>query len=95
MLGFGLMAMVPAYFALQLVLLMRLSRGWRIAAALPLVVMVPVVVVSISDFLLGSNLWPIFIILLAPPAFLYLLVIAGLERREKRAAEEQTSLSIR
>jgi hypothetical protein len=38
--------------------------------------MVPVVLHALLAFLAGSNLWPIFLILAAPLAFLYLVGLA-------------------
>ena len=65
-----------AYFFLQLFMAMRYRRGWRLAAMAPLVVMVPILIHVVLAFLAGSNLWPILIVLVAPLAFIYLLIVA-------------------
>ena len=47
------------------------AGGWRVAALLPLLVVIPVVVVTIRDLQQGSNLWPLLLIFLAPVLLLY------------------------
>jgi hypothetical protein len=66
---------VMAYPALQIFLLVRPLDGSRAAVALPLFVMVPVFVITISGLLQQSNLWPLFLLLTSPVAFLYLLIV--------------------
>lgn len=66
-----------AYFFLQLFMGLRYRGRWLIAAMVPLVVMVPIVIHAALAFLAGSNLWPILIVLVAPLAFLYLLAVAA------------------
>jgi hypothetical protein len=66
----------PAYFFLQYFTLARYRGGWRIAALVPLVVMVPIVGQAILAFLAGSNLWPRLLILVSPIAFFYLVAVA-------------------
>lgn len=65
-----------AYFFLQLFMAMRYRGGWFIAAVAPLVVMVPILIHAVLALLSGSNLWPILIVLVAPIAFIYLLIVA-------------------
>jgi hypothetical protein len=67
---------VPAYFFLQYFTARRYRGSWLIAALVPLLVMVPVVLHALLAFLAGSNLWPIFLILVTPLAFLYLVGLA-------------------
>jgi hypothetical protein len=67
------LVLVPAYFFLQYFTAMRYRGGWRIAALVPLVIMVPVVGHAVLAFLGGSNLWPLLLFLTAPFAFLYLV----------------------
>ena len=51
-------------------------RGlWRIMAGLPLPVMAFIVVVTVIGFMDGANLAPLLFILVAPPAWLYLLLL--------------------
>jgi hypothetical protein len=72
--------MVPGYFLLQPFAIWRTRGRWRWAAAAPLVPMGAVVLYTIFAFLAGSNLFPLFLIFLAPPAFLYLVVLVLLAR---------------
>ncbi len=79
---FLLMWTVPGYPALQIYALSRL-RGWRRrAAALPLVVMIPVYFYCCHALAQESNLWPLGMIFLSPPAFLYVLIVWLLSRRK-------------
>jgi hypothetical protein len=79
-----IMLMLPAYCLLQIVLPLVWKGRWRLAAMLPLALMVPAFVVSLFALAAGSNLWPIWMILLAPLAFLYLAVL-GIARFFVRA----------
>jgi hypothetical protein len=64
--------MVPGYFVLQAWLLYRLRGGWRVAAMVPLIPFVPLLIHALFAFAMGSNLWPLLLILFAPFGFLYL-----------------------
>lgn len=66
-------ASIPAYACLQLFMMLRYSGGWRIAAGLPLVGMIPLALYTLAALLMGSNLWPLMLLFLTPPAFLYLV----------------------
>ena len=77
---------VPAYIVLQLILLLRYSGGWRIAAALPLIGMVPLLIYTLFALVMGSNLWPLMAIFLTPFAFFYLLAVLALRRFGSGAA---------
>jgi hypothetical protein len=77
---------VPAYIVLQLILLLRYSGGWRIAAALPLIGMVPLLIYTLFALVMGSNLWPLMAIFLTPFAFFYLLAVLALRRLGSGAA---------
>jgi hypothetical protein len=59
----------------------QMRRGWRVAALLPLLVVIPVVVVTIRGLQQGSNLWPIYLIVLAPVVLLYHIVLRFLHAR--------------
>lgn len=73
-----LVVATPGYLLLQ-VLLARWWRGrWRVAALLPLLVMVPAYVFCIIALLAGSNLWPLVVLFLSPVAFAWLLVLLPL-----------------
>ena len=63
---------VPAYIVVPL----RLSGFGRIAAALPLVVMVPILIVSVGALLQESNLWFLFLYFTSPVALLYVVIVA-------------------
>lgn len=77
---------IPAYFILQIVLLWRMRNGWRKAAAVPVAPMVAVVAYTIYAFLDGSNLFPLVLIFTAPLALIYLLVILGVKRLNRKPA---------
>jgi hypothetical protein len=66
-------ASIPAYLCLQLLMVFRYSGGWRLLAGLPLVVMIPLALYTLAALAMGSNLWPLMMLFLAPPAFLYLV----------------------
>jgi hypothetical protein len=67
---------LPAYALLQVLLIVILRGRWRRRAMLPLLVMLGALLFSILALLAGSNLWPIWMILLAPLALVYLIVLA-------------------
>jgi hypothetical protein len=67
--------MVPGYFIAQALSTFFLRGGWRKAALVPLILMVPVVAITIFAALAGSNLAPIYLIFIAPFAMIYLLVL--------------------
>lgn len=69
----------PAYLALQCYTLIRWRRGWRIAAAFPLLLMVPVIVITINAFVHESNVWPI-LLLVGSPVGLAILIILSIAR---------------
>jgi hypothetical protein len=66
----------PAYFFLQLLMAIRYRSRWRIAALVPLLVMVPLAVHGGLAYAAGAEAWPLLLVLAAPPAFLYLLMVA-------------------
>lgn len=77
---FGMLAMlamlsVPGYFVLQVWLARSWSGGWRLASLLPLAVMLPVGLHALFALLAGSNIWPLLVILTAPLACLFLVVL--------------------
>lgn len=65
------------YFVLQPWTLMRFNGGWRLAALVPLVAAVPLMLHALLALAAGSNLWPLLLILSLPVATLYLAVLAG------------------
>ena len=66
----------PMYLFLQLLMAVRYRGGWRLAALAPLVVMVPLAVHAGVVYATGSAAWPVLLYLAAPPACLYLLLVA-------------------
>ena len=76
LLGFFAMISVPGYFVLQILFGLRWSGWWRIAALIPLAIMLPAIGHAVFALSAGSNIWPIVMILTAPIGFLYLLVAA-------------------
>ena len=67
---------VPGYFVLQAALTFWTSHGWRIASLVPACAMVPILVSTVIAFAAQSNLWPIPLILAAPVACLYLILLS-------------------
>lgn len=66
---------VPAYLVVQVVAITRTAGGMRLAAALPLVVMLPLFVYTAVAFAQESNLWPLGLLFLSPAALVYVTVI--------------------
>ncbi len=66
---------VVAYVVVQIVVLLRSSGRSRIAAALPLVVMVPIFVLTIVAEVQENNLWPLFLLFASPVALLYVVIV--------------------
>jgi hypothetical protein len=67
---------VPGYFLLQAALT-RGTSGWRRKATLvPAVIMVPILAYTVLAFAAQSNLWPLLMLLTAPLAFAYLVVLS-------------------
>jgi hypothetical protein len=71
-------ACLPAYWVLQVRMARSSTGGWRIAALLPLIAMVPLVGFTAFAFATGANLWPLLLILASPVAVGYLVVLAVL-----------------
>ena len=70
----NIMAPVLAYFVFQIRALIKLRGGRRLFAAVPLLFMIPILVISVEDLLKGSNLWPIFLIVASPVACVWLWI---------------------
>ena len=75
--GLLLILALPGYFILQLRMVWRYRGGWLIAALVPLAAMVPLIVYSGAALSDGANLWPLLLILAAPFAFVYLLIVGA------------------
>ena len=85
LLGLVMMLSVPGYIAAQVWSLKRLEGGWRTAAWVPAFVMGAALAFSLFALSRGSNLWPIWLILLAPLALIWLAVLMLLNRSTARA----------
>ena len=66
---------VPAYFVLQPWAAIRLKRGWKVAALVPLMFAIPAVAWSLCALSQGSNLWPLVFIFFTPLGTLYLVIL--------------------
>ena len=77
---------VPAYVIIQFLALAWSSRGTRLAAGLPLVVMVPVFAFTIVGLVQESNLWPLLMLFASPVALVYVAVAASLAWRAGKPA---------
>ena len=75
--GFG---SAIAYLPLQIYACPHWRGGWRIAAFVPLLLMVPVFVITGIALAQESNLWPIFLIFLAPVGTAYLVILFVIRR---------------
>ena len=73
LLGFG---SALAYVPLQIYAGYKWQGGWRIAALMPLLLMVPIFVVTARAFAEESNLWPILLLFASPIATIYLVLLS-------------------
>jgi hypothetical protein len=71
---------VPGYVIVQITLLRRYRDGWRLAAAVPVVPMVGVLIYTAYALFAGSNLFPLVLIFTSPFALLYLLGVVTVRR---------------
>jgi hypothetical protein len=65
----------PAYFFLQILMAIRYRGRWRLAALAPLLVMVPLAVHAGLAYAAGAPGWLPLLVLAAPLAFAYLLLV--------------------
>ena len=75
---------IPIYIIVQIVVLWRWRGGWRIAAAVPAVPMLGVLLHAIFAFFAGSNLFPLFLLFFCLPALIYLLILVVLRRLRRQ-----------
>jgi hypothetical protein len=66
---------IPGYFVLQAALTFGTSGGWRKATLVPAVIMAAVLAYTVLALAAQSNLWPLLLLLSAPLACLYLVVL--------------------
>ncbi len=71
---------IVGYPLLQVWAVVRMKRVWRWLSVLPLLIMVPVLAVTFVGLAQKSNLWPIFLILTAPFALVYLALLLIVHR---------------
>jgi hypothetical protein len=76
--GFG---SAVAYLPLQLYTLIRLQGMWRTVALVPILLMLPVFVVTANAYASESNLWPILLIFALPIATGYLVAVLIFSRK--------------
>ena len=75
------------YLAMQVLVLIRFKGGWRVAALLPLPIMAYVLLLTVRAYSADSNLWPIYLIIVSIPAFVFLLILFLVERYTRGKAE--------
>ena len=78
---------VVGYLIAQGYTLVAWCRGWRMVAMVPLVVMVPVSVLTVQEYRQQSNLWPILMLFASPPALLYLILLVVIRTTKKKSPE--------
>jgi hypothetical protein len=83
-LGSAILASVPIYVLLQILLAFIWRGGWRIAALVPLIVVVPALALTAYGALHESNLAPLPFIAVSPLALAYLLVAAAVHAVESK-----------
>jgi hypothetical protein len=66
----------PAYFFLQLLMLMRYRHRWLLLSLVPLIFMLPLATLAGLAFAVGSPAWPLQLMLASPVAFIYLVGLA-------------------
>lgn len=69
----------PAYFFLQILMAARYRGRWRALALVPLILMVPLAIHAGFAYAAGSAAWPTVLVLAAPIAFGYLLVVGAVK----------------
>jgi len=77
LIGFG---SALAYIPLQLYAAIRWQGVWRIVALVPILLMIPIFVVTALAFAQQSNLWPILLIFAAPLGTGYLVILMVIRR---------------
>ena len=75
---------VPAYVILLVLELVRSTGKTRVAAGLPLVVMIPVFAMTIVGLVQESKLWPLLLLFASPLALVYVAAFALVVRRTSK-----------
>jgi O-antigen ligase len=86
----GIYGGILGYPILQFLAIKRMRGGWRVLALLPLLIMIPVLVVTFLGLSRGSNLWPIILIFVAPIVFAYLIILFFAHAAVQRKRHEKT-----
>jgi hypothetical protein len=76
----NLFSPVLLYIFLQTWALIKLRGQRRVFAAVPLLLMIPTIIFSLQLLSQGSNLWPLYLILVSPFACLWLWIAFKLQR---------------
>jgi hypothetical protein len=76
---------VPGYVLLQAFALWRRRDRGKRAELVPLLVMAPTFAFSALAYWHEANLWPVWLLLLCPPAVLYLAIVLVARSRSERA----------
>jgi len=87
----GIYGGIFGYPVLQVLAIVRLRGGWRILAFLPLVVMTPVLIVTFVGFHQDSNLWPLYLIFVAPVILAYLIILLVAHAAVRRSSQSGSS----
>ena len=69
----------PAYLFLQVIMAIRYRGRWRLAGLGPLLIMLPLAIEAGLAYAAGVPGWPTLVVVTAPVACLYLLVLAVLK----------------
>jgi len=70
-----LWALFISYPILQVLIVLKTNKWWRIFSILPLLPMAYVIFITIIGYNQSSNLWPIIYLFTAPIAILYLVIL--------------------
>jgi hypothetical protein len=84
--GIAIMASVPAYLVVQIWLAREWRGGWRIAALVPLIIMLPALALTVYATSQGSNLGPLALIMASPLSLLYLVIALCVRKLTRSAA---------
>ena len=85
-LGMIVLALIPVYVVLQIWLGFAWHGGWRVAALVPLIVVLPALALTVYATWRGSNVAPIPFIMVSPPSLIYLLVVWVVRQLTKMSA---------
>jgi len=84
-LSFALVWSPVGYLVAQIIAWRRLHGGWRVAAFVPIVPMVMVLLHTVRAYRAGSTLFPLVLIFTSPVALIYLLALIVARRYRRRS----------